>query len=165
MLHAYFNTARNGKLIGMNLGTHAIFCTSLNYLGCLLNGKETFVAEYIDEIGKFLFCNSRNHTVAYMLHIFALSASVCTSYGVCAKECSTHFQRSILLYASYHTQNLQFIFECKSVARFYLYKPGTHGDNFVYALHCLTVQLIFACVVQSVGRIQNTASAFCNLFV
>ena len=96
----------------MNLGTKAILSTHFHDFCRLLDGEEATVAEYIDKVGKMLLSNGRNHVVTYMLDILCLATLVGTTYGMCAKERSTHLDGGVLANATNNAQYLELVLEC-----------------------------------------------------
>ena len=81
------------------------------------------------------------------------------------EEGGTDEGRAVLTDTPNDAQHFQFVLCTQSVTAFNLDGAGTLLDHLVDALHRLAVELIFAGLMQAVGRIEDTSAAAGDLLV
>ena len=91
MGHTHLYSTRRCQFIGMNLRFHTPFVGSLQDACRLCRSEESFIAEHVNKIGKFLLAHLRYHLVDHQVYIVRLRHS--PAHGMCAEEGGLHAQR------------------------------------------------------------------------
>ena len=161
MADGHLHAARVGQFLSVNFRAHAPLGTGLQDAGGVVGGEEALVAEHVDEVGQPLTTHLGNHLVDDQPHVLLLRHAAC--HGVRPEEGGLHAERCRLADVADDAQHLQLVGGVQTVAALYFHGSRPLADYLVDALHGLSVQFVFAQLVQTVGTVQDASATACNL--
>lgn len=159
------NTTGAGHLVGMDLGTEAIFSGSLEHTVGIVAGEEALVAEDVDIVGEAFGGGLRDHLVDDDVDKLVLTAAVLQRDAVGAKEGGLDGERGRLFETADDAQHFEFGLGSHAVARLDFDSASAEGSHLLEAKHGIIEELLFGSLLDTFGRVEDAATTLGNLVV
>ena len=165
MPQSRFHSAYDSYFVNVHFGPKAEPGTFRKYSVHVFRTEEPVIAEYVNKVCQTLTGDLRNHFVDDEGHILVFSSGVCPTDGMRSKECGSNHCRYSLFYAFYHAEHLELILDAETIAALYLYCSAAMRYHFIYPCEALLVKVVFTCIMQQVGRVEDSSATGGYLFV